>query len=362
MHKSDVPMSDGRTTVFMAPDYSKSNPYQTALIEAVETHDVDVVPIDVEGVAPIMAAWRRHGRPDVVHVHWLHKFIVPAGGSILLCLALSIRLILSLFILRMRGVAIVWTVHNVLDHERTAPRLEALTRHVAARLADRIIVHCDRAESIIVDAYKLPSVVRERVIVIPHGNYDGHYGSVEPERTPSELVFLYFGMIRPYKNVPTLIDTFRELDRSDVRLQVVGNPWNEELAADIRAAAGNDDRVHLELSFVPDEEVAGYFERADAVVLPFDRVLTSGSAILAMTFGRPVIAPAHGCLPELIGEYGGILYDGDGDAPLGRALREAIADPEALVRMGERNRRVAAQLDWQTVGRRTVAAYRTAGV
>ncbi len=355
-------MSDERLSVFMAPDYSDSNPYQTALIEAIETHEVDITPIEVEGLAPLLSAWRRNGQPDVVHLHWLHKFIIPSGQSTLLSLVLSVRLLFVILVLRVRGIAIIWTVHNVLDHERTAPRIETLTRHTVARLADRIIVHCDQAKSIITDAYRLPPTVAEQIIVIPHGNFEGHYGTPNRVEHQTDLVFLYFGMIRPYKNVPTLIETFRELEAQDVHLDVVGSPWSEELAAEIRAAAGDDDRITLELSFVPDEDVADYFERADAVVLPFDRVLTSGSAILAMTFGRPVVAPAYGCLPELLGEFGGILYDETTDRALYRALEKASGDPELLARMGARNRRVATHLDWASIGERTVKAYRSAHI
>ena len=64
-----------------------------------------------------------------------------------------------------------------------------------------------------------------------------------------------------------------------------------------------------------------YLRAADAVVLPYKDVLTSGSAILAMTFGQPVIAPAIGCLPESLGAEGTILYDPSTPDGLERALR-----------------------------------------
>ncbi len=65
----------------------------------------------------------------------------------------------------------------------------------------------------------------------------------------------------------------------------------------------------LALETIPDDQMQVYLRAADAVVLPYRDVLSSGSAILAMTFGQPVIAPAIGCLPESLGSEGTILYD-----------------------------------------------------
>ena len=56
--------------------------------------------------------------------------------------------------------------------------------------------------------------------------------------------------------------------------------------------------------FVPDGEVQHYLLAADAVVLPFKEILTSGSAMLALSFGRPVVAP-HGWVTLLISSESG---------------------------------------------------------
>ncbi|MEZ4597387.1 MAG: glycosyltransferase [Chloroflexota bacterium] len=49
---------------------------------------------------------------------------------------------------------------------------------------------------------------------------------------------------------------------------------------------------------VPDDRMQVFLRAADVMVLPYRDVLTSGSAILAMTFGLPVVAPRIGCLPR----------------------------------------------------------------
>ena len=51
----------------------------------------------------------------------------------------------------------------------------------------------------------------------------------------------------------------------------------------------------LALRYIPDAELQVWLRAADVVVLPFRDILTSGSAILALSFGRAVVAPALGC-------------------------------------------------------------------
>lgn len=106
---------------------------------------------------------------------------------------------------------------------------------------------------------------------------------------------------------------------------------------------------------VPDDRMQVFLRAADVLVLPYRDVLTSGSAILGMTFGLPVIAPRIGCLPETL-EGCSILYDADQPSGLPDALGQAIAaDLRAL---GERAAAAAAELSWGPIGARTAALYR----
>lgn len=359
--------ANGGYSVLMCPDYSDSNPYQKALIEALADRDVNVTPISATVLFPLLSGCLRHGLPDVIHIHWLDRFVITDRRfkSILVSL-LGVRLLFEIVVLRGLGVPTVWTVHNMADHERRAPLIEGSIRHLVARWTDRIIVHCDRAAQQVRSRYKLPERVADRIRVIPHGNFDGAYADDLSRSSAREklgldadsTVLLFFGLIRPYKNVPELIETFRTIPDEQARLLIVGNPWNETISEAVRRASNNDDRVRPVLEYVPDEDIQLYQNASDAVVLPFDTVLTSGSAVLAMTFGRGVIAPAIGCLPELIEDDGGILYDPTTPDGLRSALCRAMNHPQTLRRMGQRNRLKADRLDWDPIAARTRDVYR----
>lgn len=359
-------MNDSDIRVFMSPDYTASNPYQEGLIDGLAAANVETIPISADGVFPILRAWVSFGRPDLVHLHWMHRFIeVDRRGKRLFGLFLAMRTLFELLVLRLAGIPVVWTVHNVLSHERRIPRIERTFRCIVARLVVYIIVHCQEAESTVCDSYRLSRSVKSRVRVIPHGNYDGYYNAgVDQESARRALdipldrtVLMFFGQIRRYKRVPELVGAFSKIEGSNADLWVVGNPRTAALRQDVERAAQESPNVTTVLDYVDDSQVGTYLTAADAIVLPYDGILTSGSAILAMTFGRAVIAPASGCLPGLLGQTGGITFDPNQCDGLREALEQAMRDVDRLHRMGERNRNAASKLSWSQIGKQTAETY-----
>lgn len=345
----------------MYPDYSESNAYQRHLRDAIGERGYDVRMIGTDAPLPLLDAVRRNGRPDVFHINWLHRHFVT--DSKLLTSVLALRLLFELVVLRAAGVELVWTVHNLVEHSRRTPRLELAVRRIAARLCDRILVHCESARELVVETYRLPESTQRRIEVIPHGHYiDSYPNRIDRSTARNSLgfddgqtVYLYFGLIRSYKNVPNLVRTFTELDDPDARLLVVGNPMSERLETEVRALCAKDDRISCVLEFVPDEDIQHFMNAADAVVLPFEEVLTSGTAILAMSFGRALIAPRAGCVAELLDGDDMLGYPPDDPDGLYRSLVAALdADLESL---GEHNRERACTLDWDGIADRTVRAY-----
>ncbi|UVE49765.1 glycosyltransferase family 4 protein [Haloferax larsenii] len=202
----------------------------------------------------------------------------------------------------------------------------------------------------------------ERVWEIPHGNYVPLYDDASiPTRkdarealglSETERVYLYFGVIRPYKQVPELIRTF-EKKESDATLLIAGNPVNDALESELVELAAGAQNVSLELAYIPDREVPSYFAAADAVVLPYAHIFNSGSVLLAMSFGRAFVAPSIGCIPS-VDSGGNIVYD-----DLAGALDTLDDTPLAeLERVGKRNARVAQEVhDWDAVATKYAEMY-----
>ena len=81
--------------------------------------------------------------------------------------------------------------------------------------------------------------------------------------------------------------------------------------------------IMLVPEFIPDEAVQLYMNACDICVLPYKHITTSGAAALCLSFGRPIIAPAINCFPELITPKAGILYDPIDQDALTSALSSA---------------------------------------
>ena len=95
------------------------------------------------------------------------------------------------------------------------------------------------------------------------------------------------------------------------------------------------------------------------MVLPFHDVLTSGAAITALGFGRPVIVPKLGCLPELVNETATITYDPILPNGLLGALKEA--KNRDLITAGKEAFRIAEELSWDRIAKMTLEAYQHEG-
>jgi beta-1,4-mannosyltransferase len=346
--------------VLFMPVPRAGNPYQQQLAAGLAQHGVTVRM--ARGYAqplPLLQAALRGPRPDVLHLHWTQPYLYwPRSGR--LSRLLAWRLLFQLRAVRRLGIRIVWTVHNVAAHERADTEAELRVSRRLAGLCDALVVHCEAARETVIDALRIDPARLDRVVIVAHGHYLDAYTSdvsrADARRSfgvgDEERVLLLFGALRSYKGATDLLAAFRRVDDGRARLLLAGAPFTSQLRTEIEAAAAHDERVITRLEFVPDAEVGRYMRAADAAVVPFRDVLTSGSVILAMSFGLAVIAPRLGCLPETVGEEGGILYDPTATDALARALEHALrAD---LRQMGEHNRAAIGQISWDTVADETI--------
>jgi glycosyltransferase involved in cell wall biosynthesis len=341
------------------------NPYLRMLAAALTEQGIESTVVSQwPRRAPILGAWQAQGRPDVVHLHWVHDFLGGSKGKP------SRRNVYwfdwQLRVLKARGVRLIWTVHNLKGHEAgTDPRDADAHRRLIER-ADAIILHCAMARDALIEMYQPSARARERLHVLPHGGYTRHY-DVDAEAAASRAalglpaqgtVFAFVGAIRGYKNVGELLDAFSGLPglSPDARLLICGKPLPKKLGRELEELAVADPRIILRLDRIPENELSGILRAADVAVLPFRNILTSGSAILAMSHGRPVIAPAMGCLPETLPGDASILYDPVAPGALRGAI--AAAAEADLGTMGRRARAYADTLDWGPIAADTARLYR----
>ena len=348
--------------VLFLPDYSDANAYQRELTTGLEGLGVGVTadPTRARRVMPVIEAMRRHGRPDIIHVHWTEPYIAGRDG---VSRIKAQRMLLELRLAHSAGIGIVWTAHDLFRHDHEADPAERAFMRSLFAVADAVIVHCEAAAAVLADALAVQPAGRPKIKVIPHGHYAGAYPDTVSRAQARERlgiatvarVVAFVGWVRPYKGVVELLEAFGTIDAPGARLLVAGRALDEGYTKRLRAIAVDDERVSLSLRFVPDDELQLYLRAADVVAAPFLEIFTSGSVLLAMSFGRAVIAPRRGCVVDTLDEAGGILYDADDPQGLETALRVAMdADLEA---MGRYNDEHLERFDWSRVAAATQEVY-----
>jgi beta-1,4-mannosyltransferase len=317
----------------------------------------------------------RHRHIDVLHLHWIELFFLYPESWRSLKRWLSVML--GLLLARLWGVCLIYTVHNLEQHEGRRRHLVRWGTWLLLRLCHGVHVHDVGAAEQLAREWGRTSGVH----IIPHGNYVGAYPNAvsraEARRaldlpadgaSPRSLVYLSLGRVRPYKGLEGLIQVFQALEDPDAILLIAGEAQEQAYRHELLALAQDDPRIRLHLAFVADDDLQRYFGACDVCVLPYEHVTTSGAAILAFSFGTPIIAPAMGCFRELVGaaERGMLYGAGTGERSM---ASDAIVCQDlgaALERMRDANledmrracRRYAADLDWRRVAEQHAAVYR----
>jgi len=347
--------------ILFVPDYRHTNSYQRNLAESLSKQGEEVCFGTFFGMFAVLRSVRKFWKPDILHIHWAYPYIL--GDSKFMTIIKSGGFICELFLLKISGIRVIWTVHNIIDHEAKFKNIELLFNKVLARLCDNVIVHCPSAKKEVIKVYEING---SSVAVIPHGNYLGSYENIiscsrARERLKfdmKDIVFLHFGQIRPYKGIPELITAFEMLNNQKARLLIVGKPLNDKVAQDITNRCKNNTRINTFLGFIPDNEVQVYMNAADIVVLPYKDILTSGAVIIAMSFGKPLIATSTGCIADTLDENGSFLYLKTEGGLLKTMQRVLNIDKAKLQSMGKHNLELAQCLGWDEIGKNTYNVYR----
>ncbi len=209
---------------------------------------------------------------------------------------------LWLYLLRGSHPPAVAVVHNPADHD---------AGNLRRRAARSVLKRC---RALFTHAASLERQLAETFPGVASSSYPFPPTAVEPLPDPAaaraELevpsgrrVALFLGLIRPYKGVDLLLDAVAKLPASSSWFVLVaGEPWGgseSALRQQVRDL-GLEERVRLDLRWVPELEVPRLLAAADLMVLPYRSGSQSAVAPMALSAGVPVLSTAVGGLPEIV--------------------------------------------------------------
>ncbi len=141
----------------------------------------------------------------------------------------------------------------------------------------------------------------------------------------------YIGTLGKHKGVDTLINAFKSIQNSDIRLHVIGKGYDEE---EFKELAKDDERITFH-GFVDNKDIIKCYEMTNVLVIP--SICYDNSPLVvyeSFSTGTPVIGSRIGGIPELISEnYNGLLFDAGDCEGLKEKLVKVISDKELLKKL-----------------------------
>ena len=285
-------------------------------------------------------------RPDVIH---LQESLNP----------------LNLLFFILKSKSLVLTVHDVSTHPGTPYPKKRISHYkikfieFARKLRkNKIIVHGEKLRKQFLGKYKRSP---QDIFVVPHGSLFSYLLDNTAGYNEEPNTVLFFGRIQKYKGLKYLIEAEPIVSRAIPNFKIIIAGYGEDLS-NYRNKILSNSHFELHERFIPNDEVASFFSRASAVVLPYIESSQSGIAAMALAFGKPIITTNVGSIPEMVeNNITGIIIPAKNKEILGIAIIDLLRNHEKR-RFFSQNAKKAAlsEFSWDRVAMLTENVYKDA--
>jgi len=353
--------------------------YTAALIEELRGLQVDVDVVDVpytdRDVSRMEARLARLNAADLVHVQHEYTFwggVAPRSSS------------LAAYYRKLRAPRVV-TAHTVfsaaellrlaVEHrprQRIAKQiltaLPSYRRYVERAPfvgAHTIIVHTEEARSKLLSR----GFPAEKVTVLPAGipraqesTPEGRVAFRERLGPEGTRLLTIFGFVNPDKGYEVALEALGKLP-PQVRLVIAGGTrveqeqaYMEELRETIRTR-GLEKRVSI-TGYLEEREIADVMALTELVLVPHTAANGSYSVMVALSYGKPVLASDLACFREVREQGGGVeLFERGDESMLAERIGFLLASSGARKQLAAAAAAYAKERSWASVAERTRDIY-----
>lgn len=257
--------------------------------------------------------WRRAGFSSV-YLHYVDGHYFPRPRS-----SWNRFLVRLLQSEALRQIALRSKDSNLIIHEmRYGAGLPAIFRWLRSRSLASFGEISFHTETMRTDCEKIyPAIKTSRIRIIDHTQFmrrkfSGSKSEARDELfiSPEKVIFLCMGFILPSKGYQDAVEAFRIANLNDkAELHVVGSLQAEtasgrEFADHLAAQCEQVPGAILHEKFLSDEDFDRWLAAADALILPYTGIISSGVGARASLYGTPVIIRS---LPNLSDQFPGSL-------------------------------------------------------
>jgi glycosyltransferase involved in cell wall biosynthesis len=189
-------------------------------------------------------------------------------------------------------------IHNLIPHEKRF--FDSFFNRIFVKSYDGFIV---LSESVKKDLLAIDPSAKHCLLKHPSYNQFGEKIARKEAAAalgldPTKKILLFFGLIRNYKGLDLLLQTFSNLSNEFILL-IAGEVYGDEINYTNLISKSKNKNIHFVNQFIDEQDVKLYFSVADLCVLPYKSATQSGIQALANSF----------CLPVLISNVGGLAED-----------------------------------------------------
>lgn len=233
----------------------------------------------------------KNEKPDILLIRFWLPFMGPCFGTI------------SRIAKSNRHTKVICIFDNVIPHEKR-PGDKALTKYFTNCIDGAIVMSQTVLDDLKDFRINIP------VKLTPHPLFDNYGVPVTREEGLKALniaddnsYLLFFGFIRAYKGLDTLIEAFsdKRLRNRKLKLIIAGEFYEDDTPyRDLIKKYNLENDVIIFDHFIKDNEVPLFFSVADIVVQPYKTATQSGVTQIAFYFEKPMLVTDVGGLREIV--------------------------------------------------------------
>lgn len=231
--------------------------------------------------------------PDLVVFDWWHPFFAFCHRGISSNLNENLK------------SKILFITENFISHEGNL--IDRTLTNIGLKNASAFLTLSVKVEEELKELAEKRSIYRSELPVYDCYNFETKLNIDTTRKSfgfkKEDFVLLFFGYIRKYKGLDILINSFPRIQSKvpNAKLLIVGESYEDiKFYQDLIKNTGQADKIVLENKFVPNEDVAKYYQASDLVVLPYRSATQSGILNVAYGFSKPVMVTRVGGLSEFV--------------------------------------------------------------
>lgn len=240
------------------------------------------------------------------------------------------------FCFRLLSSRFIYTVHNVLPHNKGNSRFFRCIYKVIYKFPNLFLVHTQLAKRMLKEQFSVPD---NKITVISIGlNEEMPMTVLTKEEAKKKLglleeekAILFFGKADEYKGLDLLIQAFERLSLDRLKLLIASwfpsKAYREKILSLIACSSKRKDILLVE-GFIPNEEVEVYCKGGEVLALPYRNIYQSGVIFLCFRFGLPIVATDVGSVREFVTDEVGIIAETNDVSALASAFKRFFEQRE----------------------------------